>query len=442
VKVALEKRAVDAESQLDTVNDKLVTCGLEKQEAETVLAKAKDETKQANAKLQESQKTAKEAAEKSSDDVNALTKQLAGSQAETKQANAKLQESQKTAKEAAEKSSEDVNALTKQLAGSQAETKQANAKLQESQKTAKAAAEKSIIIKETAAKEQTRLKGQLSKSQAEATQIKKEFGVLKTRTTRLAQSLKKSEEQAADLQAKLKQTEINARAIEKSRADAAAKLQGLQAAVCTEIAQVESKAKQAYDTMEAAMKEMTASCVPEAPATKVNGGVSYKVTSSTGIGTKASEKDAVSYVPNNAAEEQAIQISRSPDAWVDLIVKDQAQVDQFAYNVRETCSAATQKFMELARVYMSASVGMITGDHKDTAINVIGRDQTAYIGRGKELIGITGKDQVIELDPTNEIDLSSLASIVGCGAAKKQQFPWDDASDAAKAEVDTDTDGK
>jgi len=499
VKVALEKRAVDAESKLDTVNDELVTCTLGKQEVAEV-------------------------AKKSLEDVNTLKKQLESSQAETKQVTVDVtklkeeaerfkallttsQEELNKSRDEAKKAAETSFDLKEQLGGALTKLVETQSDLKDSQidiKKARAAVETLSQEKKIAAKEQARLKKlaanlktQLTKSQAEATQMKTAADELKARTTRLAQSLKKSEKQATALQARL----------EKSQVEAAAKLQGLQAAVCTEIAQVESaqtkvaeKAKQALLEMETAMKEMTLSCVPEAPvdvvykqeSEKLNEVKDFQVQGLTSLTSKefndavkyipqnvnfklqefndaspqdklfyeaknvediepvvlkpaskeaasvafdlskldqqqdvkqneleeelnrASGKVEFSYLAKNAAEEQYVQISRQ-----DVISRAQD-------GLGAQCSASTQKFIELA-------VAMITGDHKDTAINVIGRDQTAdlvtyrgqltdLIGRDQELIDITGKDQVIELEPVNDIDLSSLVSIVGCGAVKKQQL--------------------
>jgi len=490
VKAALEKRATEAELKLDTVNAKLKTCTVEKQEAET------------------KQKEVAEVAKKSSEDVNTLKKQLAGSLTATtrekKEAAAAaekvagLEESLKKAKEEAEVFSE---AAKKEVAVLQSQLKDADEKLIESEKTAKEAAAIVADQKKAAGK----LQAALAQSQEEAARTKKALGEVQA----------KAEETATALQAKLEQSQAAADiAIEKSQAEAADKLQGLQAAVCKEIAQVESaqtqsalvekevaeKAKQALGRMEVAMKEMTASCVPEAPvdvvykqeSEKLNEVKDFQVQGLTSLTSKefndavkyipqnvnfklqefndaspqdklfyeaknvediepvvlkpaskeaasvafdlskldqqqdvkqneleeelnrASGKVEFSYLAKNAAEEQYVQISRQ-----DVISRAQD-------GLGAQCSAATQKFIELA-------VAMITGDHKDTAINVIGRDQTAdlvtyrgqltdLIGRDQELIDITGKDQVIELEPVNDIDLSSLVSIVGCGAVKKQQL--------------------
>ena len=461
MKAALEKRAVDAESQLDTVNDELVTCTLEKQQAET---------KQ------------KEVAKKSLEDTTILKEQLA----EAKQAAIK---SEKAAKKAAEKS---------------------QGELKQSRDEAKKAAGK--------------LQAALTQSQDEVTRMKKAADELKA----------KAEETATALQAKLKQSQADtALAIKKSQAEAAAKLQGLQAAVCTEIAQVESeraeavrvekevaeKAKQAaLLQMDTAMKEITSSCLPEAPVDVVYKQESEKLNedswtwsieefndaspqdklfyeakniedvvepvilevantedltkdqlslytsnisnaalpsgpeSADALGfqvdarqkqeafevtkldqrqdskqneseeelKRASEK-VLSYVPKNTAEEQYVQIARQ-----DVIGRDQdGLAAKFAeVNVRETCSAATQKFMELARAYMSVSA-IVPGVNPVTYRGEL----TDSIGREQEFI----KDQVIELEPVNDIGLSSLASIVGCGAVKKQQaLPFVSEEDASE----------
>ena len=516
MKAALEKRAVEAELLLSNAYAEVEACNLEKQEVET------------------RQKEVAEVAKKSLEDINTLKKQLEGSQAETEQVKVEVA-----------KLKEEASRFKTLLVTSQEELSKSREKAKKAQ----------IGIKEARA-------------------------AVKTAKDQVTSTRKKSKKLAADLQAKLKQSEFNAaRAIKKSQA----KLQGLQAAVCEEIAQVESaqaqserinleiaeKAKQASLQMEAAMKEMISSCVPEGTVDivykqepeKLNEVQDFQVQGLTSLTSKelndarqdvifyeakniedvdkpvvlkgtadnidiapsppkpalpkaqteeltnsniseakqvdagqkleafglstldqqqyvkqneseeelkrASEKVEISYVAQNAEEQQYDQIARrdapesasvtqkppppqldvsNPDAWVDpiidLIVRDQTDLDaKFAYpnvNFRDTCSAATQKFMELARVYMSVSVGMITGDHKDTVINVIGRDQTFdLIGREKELIGITGKDQVLE-PPVNDIDLSNLASIVGCGAVKKIALDKQDLASVVKYPFEAD----
>jgi len=310
--------------------------------------------------------------------------------------------------------------------------------------------------------------------------------VAKEAAEKSQEELKQSRDEAKKAAGELK---ANSEECEQLQAEAAARLQGLQSNVCGVITQVESErtkaaavekevaenAKQAYDTMEAAMKEMSLSCVPEAPETEeltnsnipeakqVDASQKQEVFGLTKLDqqqdAKQNEleeklkaaKDAV-YVPKNAAEEQYVQISAlanranalegnviaskeqlsQTEAYTSNISKAQTEVKQvnasqkltdknqeltataqFAdpkVNFRDTCSEATQKFMELAQVYMSANTN--SGSVSAIALDVNYREK---IGKDQELIGLTGKDKV------DDIDLSSLASIVECRNVREQQ---------------------